>query len=1297
MTLTTRLAIAMIALVAVAISAVGWLNYRSLEQTILPRVLDRTETHSRLVAFDLQSYIRGARGDVASFRSAAALNGMIRARLAGGIDPVDGLSEKAWQGRMAERLLAELDAKPSYAQFRIIGIGDGGREILRIDHSGPNGAIRLVPDEELQRKGDRPYFSSTLGKRANEIYVSALDLNQENGIIETPHVPTLRIGTPLFGPDRKPFGILIVNIDMRPALARVRSSVRKGGGIYVVNRRGDYLLHPDPAREFGSELGSSIDWRSDFPDLAASSGTTQNMSRVVPDRAGRPGVAVLVPAFLADEEWVGIIETVPSAVVLAPALAIQNTSLLVGLIAVLCAAVLAILIARSLTQPIVQLTEAVQGAAGTGKAVVPVDAGGETGVLARAFARALDELNAKNIALEREVEEHRRTVAARDHHAERERLFSAAVESSNDAIITMSLDGTITGWNSAAERLFGHSAAETAGKNITMLVPADRLGEVQDSLRRIGWGESIEHNETTRLRKDGSPIEVSLSISPIKTPSGATIGISKVVRDVRERNRTEQTLRESEQLARGIINSAIDAFVQIDQRGVIRYWNPQAESIFGWSRDEALGKNLFELMGAPGPPGPLRTALEGFLLSGQEQVRQARREIQIRRRDGTRFTAELSISSLKTRDGFVFNGFVRDITERSRTQRIVRQQTEELRRIFETSQDLIMVMDSRGSVVQISPSCETILGYRQDEMIGRSGADFIHPDHLENSRREMRALRHGERPLIADTRCVHTDGREVWLSWLGAWSEPAKRFFFVGRDMTESRRAQQTLRESEQLARGIIDNALDAFVQMDEHGTITDWNAQAEKIFGWTRAEAVGAKLNELIIPYIHRDAHSAGLERFLRTGEAAILGRRFEIDAIRRDGEEFKVELSVTELKRRDGFVFNGFMRDLTDKVAAEDRIRQAEKMEAVGQLTGGIAHDFNNILTVITGTIEILADAVKGEPQLAAITRMIDEAASRGADLTQHLLAFARKQPLEPKETDVNTLIIDTAKLLQRTLGEHVEIESVFEDEACPAIVDPNQLATAILNLALNARDAMPDGGKLILETGMVVLDESYASTHTDVRPGRYAMIAVSDTGTGIPVSMLDRVFEPFFTSKGPGKGTGLGLSMVYGFVKQSAGHIMVYSEEGHGTTIKMYLPPAAGTSLAAEPASLGTVVGGHETILVVEDDMLVRSYVLTQLHSLGYVTLDAGNATEALAIVHAGRPFDLLFTDVIMPGLNGRQLANEILKIRPALKVLFTSGYTENAIIHHGRLDEGVLLLAKPYRKSDMAIMIRRALGD
>jgi CheY-like chemotaxis protein/two-component sensor histidine kinase len=371
---------------------------------------------------------------------------------------------------------------------------------------------------------------------------------------------------------------------------------------------------------------------------------------------------------------------------------------------------------------------------------------------------------------------------------------------------------------------------------------------------------------------------------------------------------------------------------------------------------------------------------------------------------------------------------------------------------------------------------------------------------------------------------------------------------------------------------------------------------------------------------------------------------------------------------------------------------------MEALGQLTGGIAHDFNNILTVITGTIEILAEAVEKEPQLAAITKMIDDAAARGADLTQHLLAFARKQPLQPRETDLNTLIIETVKLLRPTLGEQIEIESVFEDEACLATVDANQLATALLNLAINARDAMPDGGKLTLETRSAVLDENYASVHSEVRPGRYALIAVSDTGTGIPAGILDKVFDPFFTSKAPGKGTGLGLSMVYGFVKQSAGHIKIYSEEGHGTTIKIYLPPGTGAPLAPEAAATPAIPRGHETILVVEDDKLVRDSVLTQLRSLGYVTLEAANGAEALAVIEAGHPFDLLFTDVIMPGaMNGRQLANKVRKSRPGLKVLFTSGYTENAIIHHGRLDTGVLLLAKPYRKSDLAGMIRTALAD
>ncbi|CAN7629431.1 ATP-binding protein [Bradyrhizobium sp. LjRoot220] len=384
-------------------------------------------------------------------------------------------------------------------------------------------------------------------------------------------------------------------------------------------------------------------------------------------------------------------------------------------------------------------------------------------------------------------------------------------------------------------------------------------------------------------------------------------------------------------------------------------------------------------------------------------------------------------------------------------------------------------------------------------------------------------------------------------------------------------------------------------------------------------------------------------------------------------------------------------------DKNVADLQLRQAQKMEAVGQLTGGVAHDLNNILTVITGTVEILAEGVADRPELLAITKMIDDATARGADLTQRLLAFARKQPLHPREIDVNKLVMEATNLLRPTLGEHVEVSMTLAGDAAHALIDPSQLTNAILNLALNARDAMPDGGKLTIETSNVVLDEDYASINGDVAAGAYVMIAVTDSGHGIPADILNNVFEPFFTTKDVDKGSGLGLSMVYGFVKQSNGHIGIYSEESHGTTVKIYLPPVIGVAKAVEPVSVSSIEGGHETILVVEDDNLVRTFVVGQIKSLGYLTVAAVNAAEALVVIDSSQKIDLLFTDLIMPGLmNGRQLANAALQRRASLKVLYTSGYSNESIIHHGHLDAGVLLLVKPYRKSDLAHMIRAALA-
>jgi PAS domain S-box-containing protein len=666
------------------------------------------------------------------------------------------------------------------------------------------------------------------------------------------------------------------------------------------------------------------------------------------------------------------------------------------------------------------------------------------GLCAASFVLAVLLIN--NIGLQAQLSRlletlRRQAASERDRYTERERLFSAVVESSNDAIITKALDGTITGWNPAAERLFGYTAAEAVGKRIDIIVPPDRRVEVAEILGRIAKGEAVEQYETSRLHRDGREVSVSLGVSPIKSAAGEIVGASKIARD---------------------------------------------------------------------------------------------------------------------------------ISESKRTQKALNQEIEERQRIFETSQDLILVTDPAGNFVQVSPSSMTILGYRPEEMIGHSAIEFIHPGDLDSTREEMRAARRGRQMRNFETRYVHRDGKAVTLTWMGTWSEPVRRHFFIGRDLTE---------------------------------------------------------------------------------------------------------------------------------KHAAEAQLHQAQKMDAVGQLTGGVAHDFNNILTVITGTIGILADAVADRPQLAAIASMIDDAAERGANLTKHLLAFARKQPLQPRAVDVNVLTLETAKLLHPTLGEQIEIAPVLAADASAALVDPNQLTTAILNLSLNARDAMPGGGKLTLETKNVYLDADYASMHSEVIVGNYVMIAVSDTGSGIPAANLEKVFDPFFTTKEVGKGTGLGLSMVFGFVKQSNGHIKIYSEEGHGTTVKIYLPRATGLAhTVAELQASSQIEGGTEVVLVVEDDALVRRYVVTQIESLGYSTLEARNAAEALKVIGNTATINLLFTDVIMPGpMNGRQLVDEALKRYPSLKVLYTSGYTENAIVHHGRLDTGVMLLAKPYRKSDLARMMRMALDS
>jgi signal transduction histidine kinase len=378
-------------------------------------------------------------------------------------------------------------------------------------------------------------------------------------------------------------------------------------------------------------------------------------------------------------------------------------------------------------------------------------------------------------------------------------------------------------------------------------------------------------------------------------------------------------------------------------------------------------------------------------------------------------------------------------------------------------------------------------------------------------------------------------------------------------------------------------------------------------------------------------------------------------------------------------------------------ESLRQVQRLESVGQLTGGIAHDFNNLLTVIMGNAELLKEHHASEPRAADMADMVVSAAQRGAELTHRLLAFARRQPLDPRTLDVNQLIAGVDSLLRRTLGEHIDIRFTRAGGLWAARADPAQLESALLNLVLNARDAMPRGGHLTVETANIRLNEEYVAGYEGLVAGDYVMLAVSDTGNGMTSGELDQVFEPFYTTKEAGKGTGLGLSMVYGFVKQSRGHISISSEPGLGTTIKMYLPQALGDERAPETETNAAGGGGNETILLVEDDEMVRRYASRQLASLGYRVLTAANGPEALTLLEEHSGIDLLFTDIVMPGgMSGREVAEEVQRRDPTVPVLYTSGYTEDAILHHGRLDRSVLLLSKPYRRAELATMVRKALG-
>jgi two-component system CheB/CheR fusion protein len=509
---------------------------------------------------------------------------------------------------------------------------------------------------------------------------------------------------------------------------------------------------------------------------------------------------------------------------------------------------------------------------------------------------------------------------------------------------------------------------------------------------------------------------------------------------------------------------------------------------------------------------------------------------------------------------------------------------------------------------------------------------------------------------------------------------------------------RQALKEQEDRTRTILDIMVDGIVTIDERGLVQSFNPGAERIFGYAAAEVIGENI-KILMPEPHANQHDRYIADYLRTGERKIIGMRREAEGRAKDGRVFPLELAVGQMRLSSGKRhFIGSLRDLSERTRLEEQLRRSQKMEALGQLTGGIAHDFNNLLTVILGNLELVGGKAGADAELRRAVEIAMSAADRAAALTRRLLGFSRRQVLQPQSLDLANVVNDMSEMLARTLGENVRVETVCPADLWHVMADKHEIENAVLNLAINGRDAMPRGGTITIETRNVRIDADYARENPDAVAGDHVMISVVDTGTGMPPAVLARAFEPFFTTKEVGKGTGLGLSMVYGFARQSSGHVKIESEIGKGTTVKLYLPRCELDRSRAVTDAVNTVSKrGGETILVVEDDELVRGTVIAQLERLGYRVIAAKDGPSALIILNGGTPIDLLFTDVVMPGgISGRELACEAVRLRPQLKVVFTSGYEQMRSNSKEPMVERADFLPKPFKQQELACKMREALG-
>lgn len=899
-----------------------------------------------------------------------------------------------------------------------------------------------------------------------------------------------------------------------------------------------------------------------------------------------------------------------------------------------------------------------------------------------------------------DIEARRATEAERDRLSVLLRAFTAAVPG---VVYAKDREGRLIVANHGTTELIGKPPELYIGRtDLEVLEDKDQARVVMETDRRImesGVSRTVE--EDVRLA-DGSPAKWLSVKSPFFNESGEVIGLIGSSLDVTDRINAERALMDSEARLRDlnatlaqqieaktqerdrIWNLSRDMFGVADSNGIWININPAWSEILGWSPEEIIGRTS-EWMEHPDDREKTRAEV-GRLAAGNTTF-----EFENRFRTAGGDYRILSWTAVP-QDGLLYC-VTRDVTDARRQAAALHEHIVKQGRAWDRSPDLLSVIDlAAGTFDRVNPAWTTTLGWSIGELEGALYTDFVNPDDMDASRDAFEQVRRGEPVMRFENRYRDRDGEWRWLSWV-AFPEDGK-LYSSARDITVERAQTEALAQRTRERDQIWSLVPDLLMSGTLDGRLLSVNPAWSEVLGYDEDTLLSTPFWQIIHPD-YREASARAVA---------------EMKAGRRARHENQVRTASGDYRWFDwvstpvGNMFYAVARDITDLKLREAELeltqtalRQSQKMEAVGQLTGGLAHDFNNLLAGISGSLEMIATRI-AQGRLVEVDRYMvaaQGAAKRAAALTHRLLAFSRRQTLDPKPTATSQLVTGMEELIRRTVGPAISVETVFGGGVWNVLVDPNQLENALLNLCINARDAMPDGGKLTIETANRWLD-TRAARERDLPPGQYVSLCVSDNGTGMTPDVVEKAFDPFYTTKPIGVGTGLGLSMIYGFARQSGGQVRIYSEVGKGTMVCIYLPRYLGESDAVElrPDAIAPIPAkAGETVLVIDDEPLVRMLIVDVLEDLGYTALEADDGPSGMKLIQSDVHLDLLITDVGLPnGMNGRQVADAARQQRPGLKVLFVTGYAENAVLNHGHLDHGMQVITKPFEVEELTRRVR-----